>query len=146
MFSNFNMKEAKLPSTIKTIGANAFYNCKKLVKMNFPASLKEIGKDAFYWTEIGDCISKEWQAKRRNAKAIDCIGEAFDAVSGAYSYDSSMQNQFITLTMKESGIFYYYASEEVKLYDADKKEVNNFISWQMQQHSICHLQRKQMAV
>ena len=46
-------------------------------------------------------------------------------MSGAYSYDSSMQNQFITLTMKESGIFYYYASEEVKLYDADKKEVNN---------------------
>jgi len=46
-------------------------------------------------------------------------------LSGAYSYDSSMQNQFITLTMKESGIFYYYASEEVKLYDADKKEVNN---------------------
>lgn len=46
-------------------------------------------------------------------------------MSDAYSYDSSMQNQFITLTMKESGIFYYYASEEVKLYDADKKEVNN---------------------
>ena len=102
------------------------------MKINFPASLKEIGKDAFYWTEIGDCISKEWQAKkdtfytsfteyekkqkeeqakRRNAKSIDCTGEAFDAVSGAYSYDSSMQNQFITLTMKESGIFYYYASE-----------------------------------
>lgn len=58
------MKEVKLPSTIKTIGANAFYNCKKLVKINFPASLKEIGKDAFYWTEIGDCISKEWQAKK----------------------------------------------------------------------------------
>lgn len=146
MFRNFNMKEVKLPSTIKTIGANAFYNCKKLVKINFPASLKEIGKDAFCWTEIGDCISKEWQAKkdtfytsfaeyekkqkeeqakRRNAKSIDCTGEAFDAVSGAYSYDSSMQNQFITLTMKESGIFYYYASEEVKLYDAYKKEVNN---------------------
>ena len=140
------MKEVKLPSTIKTIGANAFYNCKKLVKINFPASLKEIGKDAFCWTEIGDCISKEWQAKKdtfytsfteyekkqkeeqakhRNAKAIDCSGEAFDAVSDAYSYDSSMQNQFITLTMKESGIFYYYASEEAKLYDADKKEVNN---------------------
>ena len=119
------LKEVKLPSTIKTIGANAFYNCKKLVKINFPASLKEIGKDAFCWTEIGDCISKEWQAKkdtfytsfaeyekkqkeeqakRRNAKSIDCTGEAFDAVSGAYSYDSSMQNQFITLTMKESGI------------------------------------------
>ena len=146
MFRNFNMKEVKLPSTIRTIGANAFYNCKKLMKINFPASLKEIGKDAFYWTEIGDCISKEWQAKkdtfyasfteyekkqkeeqakRRNAKSIDCTGEAFDAVSDAYSYDSSMQNQFITLTMKESGIFYYYASEEVKLYDADKKEVNN---------------------
>ena len=144
--AEFNMKEVKLPSTIKTIGANAFYNCKKLVKINFPASLKEIGKDAFCWTEIGDCISKEWQAKkdtfytsfaeyekkqkeeqakRRNAKSIDCTGEAFDAVSGAYSYDSSMQNQFITLTMKESGIFYYYASEEVKLYDAYKKEVNN---------------------
>lgn len=136
MFRNFNMKEVKLPSTIKTIGANTFYNCKKLMKINFPASLKEIGKDAFCWTEIGDCISKEWQAKkdtfytsfteyekkqkeeqakRRNAKSIDCTGEAFDAVSGAYSYDSSMQNQFITLTMKESGIFYYYASEEVKL-------------------------------
>ena len=107
MFRNFNMKEVKLPSTIKTIGANAFYNCKKLVKINFPASLKEIGKDAFCWTEIGDCISKEWQAKkdtfytsfaeyekkqkeeqakRRNAKSIDCTGEAFDAVSGAYSY------------------------------------------------------------
>ena len=146
MFRNFNMKEVKLPSTIKTIGANAFYNCKKLMKINFPASLKEIGKDAFCWTEIGDCISKEWQAKKdtfytsfteyekkqkeeqakhRNAKSIDCTGEAFDAVSGTYSYDSSMQNQFITLTMKESGIFYYYASEEVKLYDADKKEVNN---------------------
>ncbi len=55
---------------------------------------------------------KEEQAKRRNAKSIDCTGEAFDAVSGAYSYESSMQNQFITLTMKESGIFYYYASEE----------------------------------
>ena len=65
------------------------------------------------------------QKKRRNAKSIDCTGEAFDAVSGAYSYDSSMQIQFITLTMKESGIFYYYASEEAKLYDADKKEVNN---------------------
>ena len=65
MFRNFNMKEVKLPSTIKTIGANAFYNCKKLVKINFPASLKEIGKDAFCWTEIGDCISKEWQAKKR---------------------------------------------------------------------------------
>ena len=64
MFRNFNMKEVKLPSTIKTIGANAFYNCKKLMKINFPASLKEIGKDAFYWTEIGDCISKEWQAKK----------------------------------------------------------------------------------
>lgn len=136
MFRNFNMKEVKLPSTIKTIGANTFYNCKKLMKINFPASLKEIGKDAFCWTEIGDCISKEWQAKkdtfytsfteyekkqkeeqakRRNAKSIDCTGEAFDAVSGAYSYDSLMQNQFITLTMKESGIFYYYASEEVKL-------------------------------
>ena len=64
MFRNFNMKEVKLPSTIKTIGASAFFNCKKLVKINFPASLKEIGKDAFYWTEIGDCISKEWQAKK----------------------------------------------------------------------------------
>ena len=64
MFRNFNMKEVKLPSTIRTIGANAFYNCKKLMKINFPASLKEIGKDAFYWTEIGDCISKEWQAKK----------------------------------------------------------------------------------
>ena len=65
---------------------------------------------------------KEEQAKHRNAKAIDCSGEAFGVLSGAYSYDSSMQNQFITLTMKESGIFYYYASEEVKLYDA----VTNF--------------------
>ena len=41
-----------------------FLTAKKLVKINFPASLKEIGKDAFYWTEIGDCISKEWQAKK----------------------------------------------------------------------------------
>ena len=69
---------------------------------------------------------KEEQAKHRNAKAIDCSGEAFDAVSGAYSYDSSMQNQFITLTMKESGIFYYYASEEVKLYDESGKYLGVF--------------------
>ena len=65
MFRNFNMKEVKSPSTIKTIGANAFYNCKKLMKINFPASLKEIGKDAFYWTEIGDCISKRVAGKKR---------------------------------------------------------------------------------
>lgn len=79
-------------------------------------------KDTFY-TSFAEYEKKqkEEQAKHRNAKAIDCSGEAFDA----YSYDSSMQNQFITLTMKESGIFYYYASEEAKLYDADKKEVNN---------------------
>jgi len=79
--------------------------------------------DTFYtsFTEY-EKKQKEEQAKRRNAKSIDCTGEAFDAVSDAYSYDSSMQNQFITLTMKESGIFYYYASEEVKLYDATKKK------------------------
>ena len=36
MFRNFNMKEVKLPSTIKTIGASAFFNCKN----KFPGFVK----------------------------------------------------------------------------------------------------------
>ena len=50
MFRDFNMKEVKLPSTIKTIGANAFYNCKKLktiVIKTKKLTMKRVGKKAF---------------------------------------------------------------------------------------------------
>ena len=50
VFRNFNMKEVKLPSTIRTIGANAFYNCKKLktiVIKTKKLTMKRVGKKAF---------------------------------------------------------------------------------------------------
>ncbi|MCQ2259309.1 MAG: leucine-rich repeat domain-containing protein [Bacteroidaceae bacterium] len=37
-----------LPSTITTIGNNAFYNCKLLTSITLPSSLQKIGTNAFY--------------------------------------------------------------------------------------------------
>ncbi len=47
-----NIIEVVLPSTIKEIGENAFYNCAKLEKINFPSGLERIETQAFTYTSL----------------------------------------------------------------------------------------------
>lgn len=47
-----NIIEVVLPSTIKEIGENAFYNCAKLEKINFPSGLERIENCAFTYTSL----------------------------------------------------------------------------------------------
>ncbi|MCM1258883.1 MAG: leucine-rich repeat domain-containing protein [Roseburia sp.] len=41
------VEEVTLPSTVRKLGASAFYNCKKLKRMVTGASLADVGSDAF---------------------------------------------------------------------------------------------------
>ena len=41
--------EIVLPRTVRKIGANAFFDCRRLVTINFPSGLKEIGNNAFQY-------------------------------------------------------------------------------------------------
>jgi hypothetical protein len=53
-FANLNMKEIKMPSTLKKIGNSSFYNCKKLEQIDFSkcTELLEIEDRAFYGCNI----------------------------------------------------------------------------------------------
>ena len=52
-FLNFqNLTTVKLPSTIKSIGAQSFERCHALVDINLPDSLEELGPGAFEWTGL----------------------------------------------------------------------------------------------
>ncbi|MCI9078060.1 MAG: leucine-rich repeat protein [Lachnospiraceae bacterium] len=46
-FCGNNVGSISLPDTIKRIGNNAFYNCRKMVSLEAGASLKETGSDIF---------------------------------------------------------------------------------------------------
>lgn len=50
------VKEVVLPDTIKSIGTEAFENCKKLKKINLPKGLETISPRAFYGCKILDDI------------------------------------------------------------------------------------------
>jgi len=52
-FLNFqNLTTVRLPSTIKSIGAQSFERCHILVDINLPDSLEELGPGAFEWTGL----------------------------------------------------------------------------------------------
>ena len=42
-----NLKEVELPKYLQTISEGMFYNCSKLTNIKFPTTLKEIGSNAF---------------------------------------------------------------------------------------------------
>lgn len=48
-YQNSNLREVKLPESLKSIGDSAFYYNTKLQEITLPASLTEIGKNAFYY-------------------------------------------------------------------------------------------------
>ncbi len=48
------LEKVVLPSTVKNIGDNAFYNCRRLTEINLPAGLKTIGEFAFYHCKLSE--------------------------------------------------------------------------------------------
>ena len=44
----FGCQSTIIPSSVTSIGGNAFVNCKKLTNINIPSSVTEIGGGAFY--------------------------------------------------------------------------------------------------
>lgn len=48
----FCIEEVKMPDTVKSIGDEAFYNCKYLNSVSLSRGLKEIGKRAFQYTRL----------------------------------------------------------------------------------------------
>lgn len=48
LYGKTNLKEVKLPTTLKTIDSYAFYNCYDLTKVNMPDSLRQINYAAFH--------------------------------------------------------------------------------------------------
>ena len=47
-FYNKKMSKVSLPSSIETIGSQAFYNCSNLKEITLPTNVKEIEYEAFY--------------------------------------------------------------------------------------------------
>lgn len=56
---NKTLKSAKLSSSLKILGINAFFNCKALESIELPASLKEIGSYAFCGTGLKSVVIPE---------------------------------------------------------------------------------------
>lgn len=55
-----NLRELSLPDSVRTIGSNAFYDCKELAGAILSTSLEEIGPKAFGFTAISSiCIQSE---------------------------------------------------------------------------------------
>ena len=53
---SFEVKNIKLPETLKKIGSRAFYKCSDLESVNIPKSVNKIGKAAFRETAIREII------------------------------------------------------------------------------------------
>ena len=51
------LEEIRLPDSVETIGANAFYENRYLTSIRFSAALKTIGDRAFYYCESLDAVS-----------------------------------------------------------------------------------------
>jgi len=69
----------RLPSTLKKIGNNAFYNCRSLSKIDFPDGLEIIGNDAFNLCltleaiDIPDSVTKIGTSAFRQVKGSNYI-------------------------------------------------------------------------
>ena len=64
---NFNclIKSVKIPNTVKTIGADAFWHCTSIKKISIPNSVKSIANDAF-----GECKNLSKVKLSRKLKTI----------------------------------------------------------------------------
>ena len=55
-FCDTRIREIVIPRTVKSIGDNAFYECKNLIDVTLPEGLESIGVGCFRYTAIKEII------------------------------------------------------------------------------------------
>ena len=58
-YSNNELKELNLPSSVISIGKRAFYECREIKKANIPSSVVEISESAFSWSNLQNLIIED---------------------------------------------------------------------------------------
>jgi hypothetical protein len=56
LFGLRSIREVAFPPDLEHVGANAFYECRGLSRVDFPAGLRSIGEGAFGFTSIADLV------------------------------------------------------------------------------------------
>lgn len=75
-FSCKKLKEVILNEGLTEIGKRAFSNCNSLEKINFPKSLKKVGGEAFYSTNLREAILPD--DVELGEKVFDCCDNLFN--------------------------------------------------------------------
>ena len=125
-----SLEKVVLPSTIKYIDANAFYNCKLLSEVELPASVEKIDDYAFYGCTSLTSINVPANVKALGAHAFDgctaatsvSLPDGLEKIGDYAFYNCPAITEInIPADLVELGAYALYGCTELKSFDAGDK-------------------------
>ena len=138
-FSNFSQLETvSLPDTIKDLGKQSFYWCRRLKTVKLPASLEKLGENAFFYCdsleklEIPDRVEKLESGAVSDCKSLKSLKlpANLKMIAPSAFYDcSSLKNVAIPKSVESVGysaFSYCTALESIEFPDSIKTTYNEY--------------------
>ena len=94
------MSSVKIPSTVRSIGENAFFGCENLAELKIPINVIYIGENAFLNTADGFtiyCDAFSYPAAYAKEKGIKCVEALNISVGIDYEEESAFENDTMPL-------------------------------------------------